>query len=391
MNKFEISIPTQIIFGNGKINEIGQISSGLGSKAVIITMKDLVELDLLGSTLISLKNNNIEFEIISNVKPEPFSVDIDSLREQIRNSNADFIIGFGGGSVIDTSKALAIISNNDEPVWNYIDLKGRPPKEIKNNPLPIIAVPTTAGTGAEVNCNAVITNASTKQKATIKDKRIFPKIAIVDPELTYKLPISISAMSGIDAFAHSYESYINIKRSSDFSNMICREAISIIKKYLPEIINSDGKNTKARDYMAYASMLSGIAIAHAGTTCCHAIAQPATARLGLPHGLTVAIFTYPVTKHTYQKAEKKYAEISDILNPEMKFNPMHIRAENALKGIESLLLDVGMKQSLSQNGANESIIDELTEDTVGYMGRGLPQHPVHFDKNEIRTIIAESF
>ena len=384
-------IPTQILFGSGRINSLGEQCAQFGKKALIVTMHDLVELGILETTIKSLTRSGIEYVICDRISPEPLTKDIDSLRTIIEEANADFVIGFGGGSCLDASKAVAIVATNPGGIWDYIDLRGRPPRALTNMPLPIIAIPTTSGTGAEITMNSVLTNKSTTQKATIKFPSLFPKIAIIDPELTISMPKTITGMTGFDAFSHAMESFINSTNRSPFSDMVPGESMQRLFSYLPKAIK-DGKNLEAREQCAWGSVLAGVSIAHAGTTLTHAIAQPATARLGIPHGLAVAIFTFPVLKYTYKHDVERFAMLAKLLVPnEAEALELFDQAELAIKVIHQFLKDCGVDQQLRHYGAKPEIVDELTEDTIGYMGRGLPQHPVNFDKEEIRTIIKEAY
>jgi len=388
---FEIFIPTNILFGNGKISTIGEICTQFGKRVLIVTMKPLVDLGLLSGMLQSLEAAGISYVILDKIDPEPIAQDLDILKSEIESAEADMIIGFGGGSCLDASKAVAIIATNPGSIWDYIDLRGRPPQPLINRPLPIIAVTTTSGTGAEVTMNSVLTNRETTQKATIKFPSLFPRFAIVDPELTCSLNPILTGMTGFDAFAHALESFINSARRSPFSDMVSSHAMEIIHSNLPRTI-TNGDDMEGRTNLAWASVLAGISIAHSGTTVTHAIAQPCTARLGLPHGLSVAILTMPVLRHTYKKDVGRFAMIAQLLEPKKaKTLDLNRQAELSIEVIEKLLIDSGMNQTLSQHGAKPEIVDELTEDTTGYMGRGLPQHPVNFDKEEIRTIIKEAY
>jgi len=388
---FQVNVPTKINFGMNEILRLGEICSPFGKKALVITMHDLVELGVLDSALKSLDKCNIDYYLCDKIKPEPLVEDLDALRPEIELANADFIIGVGGGSVMDACKAMAIMAKNPGSIWEYVDLRGRGARDLSADPLPVIAVPTTSGTGAEMTMNSVITNRASAQKATIKFKSIYPREAIIDPGLTLSLPASVTGMTAFDAFAHALESFINKANRSPFSDMVAAESMKLIYKYLP-IVMSNLEDIEARENCAWASVLAGISIANAGTTVAHAIAQPATARMGLAHGLAVAVFTIPVLQHTFFRDEKRFAKLATILDTNTtKGLSVSAQAKLAVELIERLQVCAGVNNKLSDFGANNTIIDELTEDTVGYMGRGLPQHPVLFDRNEIREIISESY
>lgn len=388
---FNVSIPTQIVFGSGTVKELGKHCLRFGKRALVITMPDLIDLGLIDGAIASLKKYGVDYTVCSEIPPEPYADQIDSLKQDIRAANADVIVGIGGGSALDATKALSIIATNPGSIWEYMNMRDKPARQLSNDNLPIIALPTTSGTGAEVTGNSVLKNRSTTQKATIFFPILFPKVSIVDPELTLTLPPRITGMTGFDAFTHALESYLNHLKRSDFSDMTSQQAMKISLAYLPQTIDQPNY-LEGREKCAWASVLAGVSLAHSGTTVAHAIAHPIGVRMGLPHGLAVALTTLPVLRHTYKHDEERFAKLAAFLDPkatrEMSISE---QAEHCVEIVRQHLVRCGLDQTLSENGADETIIDELTDDTVGYMGRGLPQHPVTFDREGIRQIIAEAF
>ncbi len=238
---------------------------------------------------------------------------------------------------------------------------------------------------------AVLINPETKQKATIKSPYLYSKTAIIDPELTFSLPPGLTAGTGVDAFAHALESYLNVANRTPFSDLVAEEAMKIVATYLPQAV-ADGRDAEAREKMAYASMLAGIAIAQAGTTVIHALAQPLSARSGLPHSLTVAIFTIPVLKYTYQADRQRFARIAEFIGRDSVMKLSEAEKAEASIGLISKFLDsIGMLHRLREYSVPKGIIDELTEDATTYMARPLLQHPRKFDKEEIHKICEDAF
>jgi len=296
--KFTMYNPVKINFGSGKISSLGKIVQEYGNKVFIATMKEIVDLGLLEKGIKSLKDSGVDYVLYADVKPEPKSDDIDLATGVIRDSGCDIVVGIGGGSCIDFAKALAICARHPEKIWSYVNLSNRPPQPVdERKVLPIIAVPTTSGTGSEVTPYAVITNTQTVQKGTVKEQAIFPKESIVDPELTLMLPPELSVVTGVDVLAHAMESYFNVPNRTPFSDLLAEEAIRLVFKHLP-LVKKNGKDLDARAGMAWASTLAGMTISQAGTTVAHALAQPLGARMGLPHGVSVAIFLLAVMKQT---------------------------------------------------------------------------------------------
>ena len=386
--------PVEIIFGPGKITSLGKMCSALGKRAFIVTMKELVDLGIVEKAIKSLREENIEPILFDKVKAEPKSGDIDLAANVLREIGCDFLIGLGGGSCIDVAKALAICAKHEKPVWEYVNLSNRPPQPIvKENVLPIVAIPTTAGTGSEVTPYAVVTNTETVQKGTIKESAIFARFAIVDPELTISLPPKLTTASGVDAFAHALESYLNVKCRTPYSDMIAEEALRWIIKWLP-IAYQDGKNLEARAGMAWGSTLGGIAISQAGTTVVHAMAQPLGARMGLSHSESVAIFLPAVMSHTLPAEQERFAKLNKFFSGnsvgELDRFAISKAAFAAIDSLNQFLDKVGMHLKLSEFGDPRGIDIQLAEDVTSYMSRPLNQHPKVFDKEDIRRIVQDS-
>lgn len=391
MIEFNFQVPTEIIFGSGKIKEIGSKVSNISRKPLILTMKDIVEAGVLNNVEKALKKSGINYEICDEVSPEPTCDEVDTLGRRLKNFDFDAIIGVGGGSVLDASKALAILLKNEGEIWDYVDLRDRPPRKMNFQNIPIIAIPTTSGTGSEVTVNSVLVNKSTVQKATIKFPTLMPKIAIVDPELTLSLSPLITGITGFDAFTHALESYMNKQKRSLLSDMLTLKSMKLSYENLEATIKKPSW-IEGREKCALASLLAGVSIANVGTTIAHAIGQPATARLGIPHGLAVSIFTKPVLKRTYLHEKQRFSDLASYLNPVRCKGQNEEQKASLLVDLISELQDkCGVNHKLRQYSSSKEIIEQLTSDTCGYMGRGLPQHSVLFNEKEIREIISEAY
>lgn len=388
---FNMNMPVRLLFGGGKVSEFGASVKSVGSKVFIVSMEDIVELGLLDKALASLKAEGVAYEIFSEVQPDPKSKDVDAVVDQLRQSGCDVVAGIGGGSAIDFAKALAICAGHELDVWSYVNLSNRPPAPVDAaKVLPVIAVPTTAGTGSEMTPYSVITNSETVQKGTIKEPSIFPKVSLVDPELMATLPPKLTAITGVDALAHSVESYFNVPNRTPYSDMIVEESVRYIAKYLPRAFK-DGSDMEARAGMAWGSTLGGIAISQAGTTVVHALAQPLGARMGLSHGVSVSIFLLEVLKATLPEDASRFARLAAPLGvTQLKGDDMTL-ANLAIERMGSLMNEVEMPPRLSDFGAKEELIEELAEDVATYMSRPLKQHPRVFTKDELREIVRGCF
>ncbi|MDQ0148985.1 iron-containing alcohol dehydrogenase [Eubacterium multiforme] len=258
-------IGTKILFGEGKLNEIGNIDLP-GKKALIVitsgtSMKKFGYLDRLKSLL---EKNNCEYVVFDKILQNPIIEHVAEGANLAREKNCDFIIGMGGGSSIDSAKAISLMATNNGEFWEYV--KGR---KIENDPLKVIAITTTAGTGTEADGIAVISNSKTNEKIGIKNEKLFPHIAIVDPELMLTVPKRLTAFQGFDALFHSTEGYL-AKCASDISDMYALKVIELIFKYLP-IAYEDGNNIKAREKVAIANTLSGFMLSISSSISSHGI------------------------------------------------------------------------------------------------------------------------
>lgn len=388
---FNINMPVKVLFGSGRVVEFGAEVKGLGRKVFLVTMHDMLELGLLDKAIASLKEAGVEYEIFSDVLPDPKSGDIDGAVERLRISGCDVVAGIGGGSAIDFAKALAICYAHPLDVWSYVNLSNRPPAPIDaSKVLPIIALPTTSGTGSEVTPYSVVTNSETVQKGTIKEPSIFPKVAIIDPELTLTLPPELTAIIGVDALAHAVESYFNVPNRTPYSDIVVEQSVGCIAKYLKRAFD-DGDDLEARVGMAWGSALAGIAISQAGTTVVHALAQPLGARMGLSHGVSVSIFFLEVLRRTLPAESARFARLAQLLGVEDAEASELTLAGKGIDALADLLAQVKMPPKLSDYDAKTSLIDELASDVATYMSRPLKQHPKVFTEDELRKIVKACF
>jgi alcohol dehydrogenase class IV len=237
--------------------------------------------------------------VVSNEPTVPLIEDISG---KVRKAGCDVIISIGGGSVMDAGKAVAAIAPNPGTILDYLEVIGEG-NHIKNDPLPVIAVPTTAGTGAEVTKNAVIFSPEHKVKVSLRDNRMLPNMAIVDPELTYSLPPRVTAYTGIDAFTQCLEPYVSLL-STPFTDTLCLEGIKLISRSLLKAYQNEN-NAKAREEMALASLFGGLALANAKLGAVHGFAGPIGGMFSAPHGAVCAALLVPVVEINVRAMSKR--------------------------------------------------------------------------------------
>ena len=276
--KIDFSTANRIIFGAGELSSLGKIISGqYGKRVLIIKGKQYPD---PGALFEICEDAKVEWNYF-NVEQEPNIEIINRAVELGREEKCEFVIGFGGGSVIDTGKAAAALLNNRGSLLDYLEVVGEG-KPLRNPSKPYIAIPTTAGTGSEVTRNAVISVPDKQAKVSMRNAYLLPEIAIVDPELTYGVPKTITAVTGMDAFTQVIEPYVS-KYSNPIVDMFCKDAIPKGASYLMRAWE-DGNDHEARENIAWVSLMGGIALANAKLGAVHGLAGPIGGMFHVPHG-----------------------------------------------------------------------------------------------------------
>ena len=279
--RFEFATANRIIFGSGTLSRVGYLASKLGERALVLsgfTGEQNRELQDL------LADHNIVSEIYY-VSKEPTVKTIQQAVKTARDNSSDLIIGFGGGSAMDTGKAIAALMTNEGDIYDYLEVIGYG-KPISQPPLPYIAIPTTAGTGAEVTRNAVIGSPDHKVKVSLRSPLLLPRISLIDPELTYSLPREVTASTGMDALTQVLEPYVS-KMANPMTDAFCREGLRLASRSL-ERAYLDGNDRIARQEMSLVSLFGGLALANAKLGAVHGFASPLGGMFDAPHGAICA-------------------------------------------------------------------------------------------------------
>lgn len=299
---FEMYVPTRTLFGCGALNQLHeQKLPGKKAMLVISNGSSTKTNGYLSRTEEQLRMAGAESAVFDRVEPNPLKSTVMAGGAFARENTCDFIVALGGGSCMDAAKAIAVMTTNDGDLWDYINGGTGKGKPIKNKPLPIVAITTTAGTGSETDFGAVITNADTHEKAGFVDQALFPALAIVDPELMKTVPPQYTAFQGFDALFHSVEGYIS-KAANPMSDMVGLTAIENVGRYLSRAV-SDGSDMEAREKVAFGNYLSGIEMCVGSTSSQHSLEHAMSAyHQELPHGaglimLSKAYFTFFIKKH----------------------------------------------------------------------------------------------
>lgn len=342
-------------FGPGAREVLPQEISRLGyKKAFVATDKDLIKFGVAEKVLKVLDAAGIPYEVFSDIKPNPTVANVKAGVAAFAASGADFILAIGGGSSMDTAKAVGIITNNPD-FADVVSLEGV--ADTKQKSVPIIALPTTAGTAAEVTINYVITDEENQKKMVCVDPNDIPVMAIVDAELMYTLPKSLTAATGLDALTHAIEGLIT-KGAWEMSDMFELKAIEMIARHLETAVN-EPENAEARNGMAVAQYIAGMAFSNVGLGVVHGMAHPLGAIFDIPHGVANALLLPTVMAYNMPAALDKYVQIAKAMNvyrPEMTTEEA---AQAAVDAVQALSVRVGIPQHLSELGIKAEDLDRL--------------------------------
>lgn len=314
MTNFEFATATGILFGNGRATELVSIAPQFGQRVLLVTGRNVTRAQPF---IDSFRQQQLELTLFK-VPGEPTIELVTEGAELARATNAQLVVSIGGGSVIDAGKAIAAFATNRNPVIEYLEVIGRA-QPLSDAPLPFLALPTTAGTGAEVTRNAVLHSAKHGVKVSLRSPLMVPRLAIVDPVLTYDLPPAITASTGMDALTQLIEPFVS-KRANPMTDAICRAGIPRIAKSLRRAFQN-GHDAEARADMALASLFGGLALANAALGAVHGLAAPLGGMFPAPHGALCAALLPVVMETNIRVAREtrasetvdRYAEVARVL------------------------------------------------------------------------------
>jgi alcohol dehydrogenase len=353
LKHFEYQLPTRILYGIGKINELlKEVNKFKTEKALIITDNNLASTWII-KKIKDLLCANIEIEVLSNVVPNPTLSVIEEGIDFVKKFQPDVLLAIGGGSTMDAAKVIDIMLTNDGKISDY-----EKNNVLKNNKkLPLIAIPTTAGTGSEVTHVAVITDEKRKHKFAIADFLISPDLALLDPELTVTMPPKITAETGYDALAHALESYVS-PNANHLSDSFSIYSIELISNNLREAVGN-GENIEARSNMLLASMIAGLGFVHVGCGMGHGMGHTLSAFYNLGHGETLGMMLSYVTEYNIISNPRKYANFAKLMGENISGLSQIEAAKKAVYVLKSLAKDIGILP-LKNSPIKESDISQLS-------------------------------
>ncbi len=379
--------PVKLVFGEGKLQEAGKYALMYGKKALIVTTGTMFkESGLVDRLQKILKASGVSSVYYPEVNANPLNTQIDKGAEIARAGNCKLVIGLGGGSAIDAAKGIAIVLGHKRPIWDFCI--GSDVAPITDKTYPIIAITTTSGTGSECTQWSVITNPDTEEKPGIGSDYTFAKVAIVDPELMATMPPKITASTGFDTLAHAIEAYTAVLETP-ITDLCCEQAIRLVGRFLRRAVKN-GQDREARNGMAYANSLAGIAISVGIVTVCHGLAHSVGGLSGSTHGETLAAMTPHTMRFSMKAYPDKYRKVAMFLRDECGA-PEQYSLEDSIKEVEALIHDVGLGAPLSKQGLKEKDIERAADGVLRYMGGSITNDPATPKREDLIAIIRKAF
>lgn len=388
---FTFSIPQNIVFGAGSLTKLPEEAIKLGKKkALIISGPHLEKIGLVGKCSDTLKEAGIESVSFCKTEANPSVETVEAAAELFSKTSADFIVAFGGGSPLDVAKAVAVLASYGGKITDY-EGAGKVPGQV----VPMIAIPTTAGTGSEVTAFSVITDHSRNYKLTVASNYLLPAVAILDPELIYTVPESTAAACGIDAMIHALESYLS-KAASPFSEMCSLRSLELIGSSIIKYA-ADRQDKKSAENMMLGSLFAGIAFSHARLGNVHAMSHPVSAFFNVPHGVANAILLPKVVEFNEGSVDnpdlwKKYFQIYRCVCkepvPEEKFLPSMLKGE--LKALNAKLKIPGnLKEAGITEESFSKVLEQMTDDAM--KSGNIAVNPRKTERSDILKLYKETF
>jgi alcohol dehydrogenase class IV len=382
--RFEFAMATRVVFGAGTLKEIGALARPLGQIALVVTGSTPRRAERLLGLLSAAGLSTSVFAVAG----EPTVDDIVRGVAQARSAGCDLVIGFGGGSAIDAAKAIAAMLANEGELLDYLEVIGRG-RALEQPSRPCIAIPTTAGTGAEVTRNAVLASPEHRVKVSLRSPLMLPRLALVDPELALRLPPAITAATGLDALTQLIEAFVCC-RANPLTDALCREGLVRAARSL-DVAWAEGENLAAREDMALAALFSGFALANAGLGAVHGLAGPLGGRFDAPHGAVCAALLPHVmsanlaalsARSPMHPALARYEELAALVTAEPGAT-----AEQGVEWVAGLVDELAIP-GLRAHGVDESHFESLV--IQAQAASSMKGNPLPLTPQELAQVLRQS-
>lgn len=357
MEPFSFAIPQNIVVGKGSLTKLPELAKKLGkSKALIISGPHLSKIGLVAQCMKALEEAGILSEAFTQTEGNPSTETVEKATKVYQESGADFIVAFGGGSPLDVAKAVAVLATYGGDITSY-EGGSKVPGEV----VPMIAIPTTAGTGSEVTAFSVITDHSRHYKLTVASPYLLPSYAILDPSLITTVPTKTAAACGVDAMVHALEAYLSLA-ASPFSDMFALKALALIGENIRAYV-ANRKNEKAAEGMLLGSLFAGIAFSHARLGNVHAMSHPVSAYFDVAHGVANAILLPTVVAYNELADQGKYYEIYKCI-AKCPVEKASFYSWMLTEELQTLLDELSIPATLKEVGVKAELFDRMAEDAM---------------------------
>ncbi len=379
---FMLALPKISLHGAGAIDDMVKlVANKRWGKALIVTDGQLVKLGLLESLFAALDAHQLSYELFDEVFPNPTEALVQKGYAAWRRAQCDYLIAFGGGSPIDTAKAIKILTANPGASTDYSGVG-----KVKNPGVPLVAINTTAGTAAEMTSNAVITDEARRVKEVIIDPNLIPDIAVDDASVMLDIPPAVTAATGMDALTHAVEAFVSVG-AHPLTDANALEAIRLIHQWLPKAVE-DGHDLEAREQMACGQYLAGMAFNSAGLGLVHALAHQPGATHNLPHGVCNAILLPVIENFNRPHAVKRFARVAQAMGVDTRSMSDEQASHEAINAIRALSARVGIPSGFRQLGVTKADIE-------GWLDKALadpcaPCNPRTASRDEVRELYLEA-
>ena len=384
MKSFTIYNPVKIHFGAGIISETGDIAKKYSDNVLIVTGKNSMQkTGTLDKLVKILKEAGITVTVYDGITPNPTITEIDEAAKIAKQKGVGLIIGLGGGSPLDSAKAIAVAAKGDIPVWEYL-------KTLANEAIPVITVVSTSGTGSEVNRYSVMTNPATGEKPGFGYECMYPKEAIIDPEITSSMPPYVTASTGFDVFVHIFEAFTG-KAKNEFSAAYCMQAFYLLKDNLINAY-SEPDNMQARGNMALASALAGLAIDISGVGIMHAMEHPISGNYpNIAHGAGLAVLALESMKYNLNACKRDYMLIAHHFGIKRAGKSDDEYAMSLIEKTKDILTALNLNVKLKDLGVEKDKLQKIAKEAFNTMGFAIANNPENIDENGVLKLLQNSY
>lgn len=389
MTEFTFYNPVRVVFGCGSINTLGEHTAQYGTRALLVTGRSSArKTGLLDRAVELLKAAGMDVTVFDRVMPNPTAALVDEGAALARETKCDVVVAVGGGSAMDAAKAIAVCTTHDAPVAEFLLVENR--RQPTEATLPIICATTTSGTSSELTPFAVITVEELIQKNAIGNDVIYPRVAIVDPELTLTCSPEVTAQCGVDVLAHAMEGYLS-KTASPLTDACAEQAIRLVHRYLPRAV-ADGADLEAREGMALANVFAGYVLSNCGATVVHALEHPISALYPeVAHGAGLAALMVAYLERYWDRDPYRFGCLAQMLGRAVPGAPIEQSAEFAPDAVRALLGRVGLDIDLQDLAVEHDKLETIVDDAMRYMAGALGKTFVELSRDDLIELVEASF